>query len=154
MRIIIYSVTALLICSVVAGSVPNQDRFVIPVANGTAVFANNPIGDGEQPAFTVGTSDRLMILDISGVAFKVSDLKGNVGWVNKTLVKVIHPNESIVFSDASIQGYLDNPVPVYILDANNPSEKPLTLARSFSEEMKENIDRMTLERIVGQDLLR
>jgi len=152
MRIFIYSIVALLLSSIVAGSVPYQDRFVIPVANGTAVFANNPKGSDEQPAFTAGIADRLMVLDAKGDAYRVSDLKGNFGWVDKGLVRMIHPSEQMVFGDASIQGYLDNPVPVYIMDADDPSGKPLTLERSFAAEMRENIDRMTVERIVGEDL--
>ncbi len=152
MRTVIYGILLLLLISFITGSVPNEDRFVIPVENGTPVFLNNPRATDEQPVFAVGTTDRLMVLESKAEVYKVSDLKGNVGWVDKRSVSPIHPTVSMVFGDASIQGYLDNPVPVYILDANNPSAEPLKLERSFAAELKENVDRMTIERIVGEDV--
>jgi len=146
-----YVVFAVLITSMIAGGAPGTDRYVIPLSNNTAVFANNPKAALESPSFTVGTADRLLVVETSDNAYKVSDLKGNVGWVEKKLVKVTGASESLVFGGADVQGYLDNPVPIYILDANNPGAKPVTLTRSFSEEMKENKDRMTFERTVSQD---
>ena len=151
MRSIIYGIMAVLIMAFFAGGVPNQDRYVIPLSNGTSVFPHNQKGGDSKPAFTVGTADRLMVIESKGDMYRVSDLKGEVGWVDKALVKVIRASEAVVFGEADVLGYLDNPTPVYIIDANNPVSNPLTLDRSFARELRENTDRMTLERIVGEE---
>lgn len=51
------------------------------------------------------------------------------------------------FEDAEVLGYLDNPTPVYIIDSDNINGDPIKLDRSFAEEIKENVDRETLERL-------
>jgi hypothetical protein len=51
-----------------------------------------------------------------------------------------------VFDDAEVIGYLDNPTPVYIIDADNPNADPIKLDRSFADALRENVDRETIER--------
>jgi hypothetical protein len=149
MRILLYSATMFLLNIASAWGISPQERYVIPLRNDVAVFAHNPVNNGEQPVFTTGTGDWLMVLESRGDVYKVSDMKGNIGWIEKASVKLTASSETITFGDASVLAYLDNPTPVYILDASNPLDKSILLERSFAQELRDNVDRMTIERIVG-----
>lgn len=149
MRILLYSISVILLSVASAWSVSHQERYVIPIKNDVAIFAHNPINAGEQPVFVAGTGDWLMVLESTGDMYKVSDMKGNIGWIGKISVKQAASNETLTFGDATVLAYLDNPTPVYILDATNPLDKSIMPDRSFSAEIRENVDRMTIERIVG-----
>ena len=149
MKVLSYAGLAVLIMIAVAGAAPKQDRYAVPLSNGTQVYADNPKPADAVPVFTVGTGDRLLILDNRDNKYKVSDLKGDVGWVDAGLVKAIGSDETLVFGDAAVRAYLDNPQPVYILDADNNIDKSILLNRSFAGELAQNTDRETFERMAG-----
>jgi hypothetical protein len=46
-----------------------------------------------------------------------------------------------VFDEAEVQGWLDNPQAVYILDMTDPNFKPIKLDKSFADDIEENVDR-------------
>ena len=56
-----------------------------------------------------------MVLGSKGDEYKVSDGKGDVGWIDKASVKEVGPSETVTFGNADVYGYLDNPTPIYIL---------------------------------------
>ena len=58
-------------------------------------------------------------------------------------------SQKFIFDDAEVQGYLDNPSPVYIMDTNDPDSEPITLDRCFKELLKINIDKETIQRITN-----
>jgi hypothetical protein len=64
------------------------------------------------------------------------------------------PSETLSFSGSDVNAYLDNPTPVYIIDADNVVGKTILIDRSFAGELRENIDRMTMERMVAENGLR
>jgi hypothetical protein len=51
-----------------------------------------------------------------------------------------------VFDNADVIGYLDNPTPVYIIDAEDPNSDPINLTRSFKDALRVNVDQETIER--------
>lgn len=59
-------------------------------------------------------------------------------------------SRKFTFDDTEVQGYLDNPTPIYIMDTDDPNSEPITLDRSFREALKINIDRETIERTTNQ----
>ena len=150
MRILLYSVLAILLGVAIAGSAPRQGLYVIPLHNDIAVFTHSSRTTGEGPAFVAGTGDWLMVIDAVAGMYEVTDLKGNIGWVDKSLVKQTATGEALTFNDASVLAYLDNPTPVYILDASNPYENSILMERSFSRELSANVDMETVQRIVGK----
>jgi hypothetical protein len=79
-------------------------------------------------------------------SFKVQKGDGTVGWIEKRLVQTTGKSKTFVFDDAEVIGYLDNPTPVYIIDADNPNADPIKLDRSFADALRENVDRETIER--------
>lgn len=150
MRILLFSVAIMLLTVASAWSDSRQDRYVTPIKNGVGVFANNPMSAGEKPVYTADTGNWLMVMESKGDMLKVTDMHGKVGWIQKASVKLTTPNESMKFSGADVLGYLDNPTPIMILDAANPVGSSIALDRSFSDELKENVDKITIDRIVGE----
>jgi len=53
---------------------------------------------------------------------------------------------SYTFSQVEIVGYQDNPTPFYILDANDGQNMIVDLERSFSDALKRNVDKETIQR--------
>ncbi len=155
MRISIYSALIILASlNIVFSAAVNQGKYVVPIQNNVPAFLNNPKISAEEPVFTVSENDWLLVMDAKGEMLKVSDLKGNIGWIDKASVKQSRVAKSMSFEDATIFAYLDNPTPVYILDATNPFDKSIVFDRSFSKEIAENVDFETIERIVGKDRFR
>ncbi len=149
MRTLFYSLTIMLLSMTNAWSVAPKDRYVIPLKNDIAVFSNTPTtGTERPPAFVVGTNDRLLVLETKGDLYKVRNLKGDIGWVSKASVKEVAPSKTFSFDTASVLGFLDNPTPIFILDATDSLNKGIALDRSFDQEIKENIDEETIDRIV------
>jgi hypothetical protein len=131
------------------------DRYVAPTKDGIGIFKNQIRELYEKPIVSVGTSDRLQIVESKGTFHKVKTGDGTVGWVEKSAVKNVSAasggnsaNRSFVFDNAEVIGYLDNPTPVYIMDTDDPNADPINLDRSFKDALRENVDKETVERQV------
>jgi hypothetical protein len=124
----------------------DMKKYVTPTKDEVGVFKNEVRELYEKPMYTVGTNDRLMVLETGKQAYKVQKADGGTGWVEKRLVVTTGKSKSFVFDDAEVIGYLDNPTPVYIIDADNPNADPIKLDRSFADALRENVDRETIER--------
>jgi hypothetical protein len=137
-----------LLCTFIVSIAFTQDKqkFVTPTSEDVGVYKNETRAVYEKPAFTVGTNARLLVLETKSQHYKVQDGSGNVGWVEKRMVVATGKSKTFVFDDAEVVGYLDNPTPVYIIDADNPNADPIKLDRSFADALKENVDRETVER--------
>lgn len=120
-------------------------KFVQPNKNNVGIYRNETRGVNETAILTVGVNDRLKVLSASRNFYKVRTDDGNEGWIEKRLVAAAS-GKSFLFDDAEVIGYLDNPTPVYIIDADSKDATPIKLDRSFAEALKENIDRETVER--------
>jgi hypothetical protein len=139
----------LVAAAVTAGVFAKDDqKFVTPTKDEVGVYKNDVREVYEKPIATVGMNDRLNILGASKQNYKVKTPGGEVGWVEKRLVVVTGKSKTFVFDDAEVIGYLDNPTPVYIIDADNPNADPIKLDRSFADALRENVDRETVERQV------
>jgi hypothetical protein len=124
----------------------DMKKYVTPTKEDVGVFKNEVRELYEKPLFTVGSNDRLLIIETGRQSFKVQKGDGGTGWVEKRLVITTGKSKSFVFDDAEVIGYLDNPTPVYIIDADNPNADPIKLDRSFADALRENVDRETIER--------
>ncbi|MGB7568848.1 MAG: SH3 domain-containing protein [Chitinivibrionales bacterium] len=123
-------------------------KFVQPTKDDVGVYKNDVRELYEKPLFTVGSNDRLSIISSSKQNYKVQTASGETGWVEKRLVVTVSKSKTFVFDDAEVIGYLDNPTPVYIIDADNPNADPIKLDRSFADALRENVDKETVERQV------
>ena len=122
-----------------------KTKFVQPTSNNVGVYRNEIRKVNEQAIMKVGVEDRLQVVKTSRNHYKVKTSTGDVGWVEKRLV-VATSGKKFMFDDAEVIGYLDNPTPVYIIDADSKDATPIKLDRSFAEALRQNVDRETVER--------
>ena len=146
MKLKLLSVIIIVLTASLAFAQKDAKKYVTPTKEDVGVFKNEVRELYEKPSFTVGTNDRLLVLETSKQAYKVQKSDGETGWVEKRLVVTTGKSKSFVFDDAEVIGYLDNPTPVYIIDADNPNADPIKLDRSFADALRENVDRETIER--------
>jgi hypothetical protein len=123
------------------------DKFVQPIRDGIGIYKNEIRDINEKPIVNVGTKDKLLVLAIGKLYYQVQAPTGETGWVEKRLVGTSLKSATFVFDDAQVVGYLDNPTPVYIIDADNPNADPIKLDRSFADALRDNVDRETIERM-------
>ena len=126
----------------------DAEKFVQPTKEDVGVYKNEIREVYEKPIATVGQSDRLTVLGKGKQTWKVKTPSGEVGWVEQRSVAIVGKSKTFVFDDAEVIGYLDNPTPIYIIDAGNPNSDPIKLDRSFADALRENVDRETVEREV------
>jgi hypothetical protein len=123
-------------------------RYVKPVQNNVGIYRSMKPDASEQPLFKVGNEDRLVLVEIKGDFLRVQNVDGVSGWVERKLMVSIGSNKAFSFDKADVIGYLDNPTPVYIIDVDDPNAERISLDRSFKEALKDNIDKVTIERQV------
>jgi len=56
-------------------------------------------------------------------------------------------SKSMHFDATEVQGYLETPSIVSVLDIDDAAADPIVLNRSFKDALKENVDRESMERI-------
>jgi hypothetical protein len=120
-------------------------KFVQPKEDGVGLYQNETRAVNEQALFRAKLDDRLQVLATGRDHFKVRTDAGQVGWIEKRLV-VSTSGKQFMFDDAEVIGYLDNPTPVYIIDADSKDATPIKLDRSFADALRENVDRETVQR--------
>ena len=129
----------------ITGTTSAAQKYVQPTAD-VGIYKNEVRAVNEQAITTVGVKDRLTVIKEGKNAYQVKTSNGSAtGWVEKRLC-VSASGKSFAFDDAEVIGYLDNPTPIYIIDADNKDATPIKLDRSFAEAVKSNVDRETVER--------
>jgi len=125
----------------------SAQKIAQPVKEGVKIYKSDTRQLYEEAMLTVGTSDRLQVLDSKRDMHKIKTSDGTIGWVEKKDVSVLSgKSKTFVFDNAEVVGYLDNPTPVYIIDTDDPNADPISLDRSFKDALRENIDKETVER--------
>jgi hypothetical protein len=141
-------ITVILFFSLSFAQKKDEAKYVTPTSDNVGVYKNEIREVYEKPIFTVGTKDRLLIVATGRNHYKIQNAEGETGWIEKRFVVTTGRSKTFVFDDAEVIGYLDNPTPVYIIDADNPNADPIKLDRSFADALRENVDRETVERQV------
>jgi hypothetical protein len=99
----------------------------------------------EKPIYSCKLDEYMEVLESDKDSYKVQLSNGKVGWVEKRFVapldKKTKKTANYVFEDANVQGWLDNPQAVYILDMTDPNFKPIKLDKSFADQLEQNVDR-------------
>lgn len=144
MRTVFTAVVCVILFSA-GGSAARGPKYVQPKKSNVGLYSNETRSVNEQAIRQVGLTDRLKVLQDTRSHYKVRTDDGVVGWVEKRLVASA-AGKSFMFDDAEVIGYLDNPTPVYIIDADSKDATPIKLDRSFAEALRENVDRESVER--------
>ena len=148
MRLIKGAVCGMVVLASLVFAAGKDEKFVQPIKDEVGIYKNEIREVYEKPITTVGTADRLTVIGRGKMTYKVKTPSGEIGWVEQRQVAIVGKSKTFVFDDAEVVGYLDNPTPVYIIDADNPNSDPIKLDRSFADALRENVDRETIEREV------
>jgi len=137
----------------VVGFVPavfgqGNEKYVSPKTDNIGLYANEVRKQYEEPVRKLSAQERLLIVETKRFMYKVQSADGTLGFVEKDKVVATGKSKTFVFDNADVFGYLDNPTPVYIIDADDPNANPISLDRSFKDALRENVDRETVERQV------
>ncbi len=122
--------------------------YVVATGNKAGIYEREIRKVYDTPLFTVGTVDRLLVLETGKNCYKIKRSSGETGWIEKRLVKKI-PWRGFVFEGMEVMGYPENPTPVVIIGKDDSPEEMIVLNRSFRDALKENIDRETVYRQVN-----
>lgn len=144
MRAVLTLATAVLV--LLQGDALCRDTFVAPVRDSIGVYANPTRKLSERPQHRVGTHSRLVLLERVGDNLKVRDTDGRIGWVESRQVVRISTAAMFHFGDEKVLGWLDDLSITMIIDGFGPGETPIFLDRTFSDALRENEDRDTMER--------
>lgn len=121
-------------------------HFVQPKQDDAALYKNRVRKAYEKSIATVSSKERLKVLKKQSGFYQVRTSDGTIGWIEASLVANAS-GKSFMFDDANVTGYLDDPTPIFIIDADNRDGTPIKLERSFAEALTENLDRETIERL-------
>ena len=144
MRILPFLIILPILCSY--ASIP-EDLYVIPVRKEVRIYGNRIRGLNEDALFKVNLNSRLRVLDMKDDLYKIEDEHGRIGWVEKRFVAPIKKSLLHGFDPASVDGYNDVRDVIIILDGTESDNIIIKPERSFIENLKEHIDRETVERI-------
>lgn len=114
--------------------------------NDAGIYANQTRLVYEEAIAQVTPDSRLLVIDEKGGFYQVKTEIGQTGWIEKRLVINLGKSKTFKFDQAEVVGYLDNPTPVYIIDAEDPNGERIYLDRSFKDEMRVNVDQATIAR--------
>lgn len=117
-----------------------------PKENKTSIWMSNEESINAGPLFMVSIDDRLCITDEAKGWFKIW-VNGKTGWVRRSEVIILSRSKSYEFERAEIMAHLDNPLPIYIIDTDMKGDAPISLNRSFKENLQENTDKQTFEQL-------
>lgn len=123
-----------------------EQLYAIPIQNEVPVYANELKRLYEKPLFTVSSSQRLLVVELGKNSVKIQDSADNNGWIERRFVSLSRKKAAMKFEPAVIEQWVDLKDPVSIIDGNDQMQTPLILHRSFSEALRDNVDRETIDR--------
>ena len=119
-----------------------QDKYVLPNKNNTPVYET---ASKANETTKVKKDDRLQVLSEKNGMYRVKTPDGQIGWVAKKSVSKTE-GKAYTFDNIEVEGYLDNPTPIFITDMDEGANAPIDLDRSFSDALKRNVDKETVMR--------
>lgn len=125
----------------------NSTQIVMPLKKGIKVYQNKIRGLNEDFIFKMDIDNRYLILESTDKHIKVKADNGKIGWVEKRLVKKIKASSGFIFENKLVEGYEVTPVASLIWGDVRWKDTLILPDRSFSENIKVNIDRETIARI-------
>lgn len=117
---------------------------------GAVIYKAELSGDSDKVGNASAGSEVQMLKQ--GKARSLVKVGDNRGWMdNATLERIKGGGSNRNLKDIEVQGWLDNPSAVYILDNTNPEVTNLPLERSFASDIVESKDREDVERTYDEN---
>ena len=132
---------------VAASSFAQKEFFVSPTSD-APIYANQTRQMNEKAIEVVEKGAVLRVIDQKGNSYKVRTNNGNEGWLEKRLAVRNDAKKAYTFDDVEIQGYLDNPTPIYITDVDDGGVSAIDLDRSFADALKRKNDKERVNRSI------
>ena len=126
-----------------------REFFVSPTAD-AAIYANQTRQMNEKAVENVTKGSVLRVIAERGNHYRVRTNSGNEGWIEKRLTVRNDARKAYTFDDVEVQGYLDNPTPIYITDVDEGSIAAIELDRSFADALKRGADKERVNRAIRQ----
>lgn len=116
------------------------------------MYANFKRDVNEKAVYTASPSETFIEVSRKGDKIQVRTKTGQELWVEARLVKKYEASQgaNMDLGAGKIEGYLDNPQAVYILQEENSAMSGINLERSFVEAIQGNVDRETIESRNGE----
>ncbi len=138
----------LLVFTISANANIPKNSYVIPTQKNVGIYENRIRKLHENALFHVGLQSRLQVLEEKGNSYQIQDDHGRIGWVDKRFVAVVQGTHLNSFDPADVRDYDDLRSFISILDIPELTDRMIKLDRSFKDNLKETVDRETVERIV------
>jgi hypothetical protein len=151
-RLIIACGLLVMATSVLAKSKPAEASELIRIKDGGAILYRVELsGDSDRAATLPGDQEVQLLKE--GKARSLIKSGENRGWVdNSYLIRVKGSgNTTRSLKDIEVQGWLDNPSAVYILDNTSAEVANLPLERNFASDIVEKKDREDVERTYDEN---
>jgi hypothetical protein len=121
-------------------------RYVQPVRDSVAAYAKEIRPLFAQPVYRVQSGDWLLVLSQGLQKVQVKDSHGNIGWIDKQLVRSVRGSQ-FIFQGMNVDpGYIDNPTFFFISGTDSSDDNPILLERSFADALRDNTDQESIER--------
>lgn len=138
---------ALVILSILA-SVAMAGKQLISTGGEVPLYANQKRAVNEKATYTASSTETFIEVSRSGGMVKVRTKDGQELWGEAKLIKEFSQAQgaNMDLGAGKIDGYLDNPQAVYILQEDANAMAGLQLDRSFVDAIQGNMDREQTER--------
>ena len=148
MRTLKFAAIVLLLVVVSSFAQVQRNFYVTPNSDNIGIYVNQNRQMNERAIQTVGRQDVLRVVEQGRNHYKVRTNSGNEGWIEKRLAVRNDAKKAYTFDDVEIQGYLDNPTPIYITDVEDGSFSAIELDRSFADALKRKNDKERANRSI------
>lgn len=137
----------LLLLSILATATVAADQ-LISSGGDVPLYANAKRGVNEKAAYTASSTETFVEIKRAGGMVQVRTKDGQELWAEARAIKKFDQAKgaSMDLGSGKIDGYLDNPQAVYILQEDANAMAGLQLERSFVDAIQGNMDREATER--------
>lgn len=144
---------ALLTLALLASTALAATRQLISAGGEVPLYANQKRAVNEKAVYTATSTETFAEIKRAGGMVQVRTKDGQELWTDARLVKEYSQAQgaSMDLGSGKIDGYLDNPQAVYILQEDASALGGIQLERSFVDAIQGNMDRESVERNNGEN---
>jgi hypothetical protein len=137
-----------LLAILVSGAFAAATKQLISAGGDVPLYSSSKRAVNEKAVYTASSTETFALVEKSGSMLKVRTKDGQELWAEARALKEFNQAQgaSMDLGSGKIDGYLDNPQAVYILQEDANAMAGLQLDRSFVDAIQGNMDREATER--------